>query len=69
MTKGFEEPNWEPRENLENTEALDIFEAKYGTDDNVGENIGARTGAKQRKINRGQRGRGTVRMSIVNLQE
>ena len=67
--KGFEEPNWEPRENLENTEALDIFEAKYGIDDNVGENIGARTGAKQRKINRGQRGRGTVRMSLVNLQE
>ncbi|KAI0991013.1 hypothetical protein K3495_g17174, partial [Podosphaera aphanis] len=29
--KGFAEPNWEDRSNLEETEALDRFEAKYGT--------------------------------------
>ncbi|KAI0994190.1 hypothetical protein K3495_g13992, partial [Podosphaera aphanis] len=42
--KQFEEPNWEPRYNLEDTEALDIFESIYGKDDNVGEDVGARTG-------------------------
>ncbi|KAI0996390.1 hypothetical protein K3495_g11790, partial [Podosphaera aphanis] len=35
--KGFAEPTWEPRINLEETEALDVFEAKFGTGDNVGE--------------------------------
>lgn len=44
--KQFEEPNWEPRSNLEDTLALDIFEGKYGTSDNVGEEAGARTGSK-----------------------
>ncbi|KAI0991436.1 hypothetical protein K3495_g16751, partial [Podosphaera aphanis] len=50
--KQFEEPNWEPRDNLEETEALDIFESKYGKGDNVGEDVGARTGStgKRHKI-------------------
>ncbi|KAI0993985.1 hypothetical protein K3495_g14199 [Podosphaera aphanis] len=39
----FEEPNWEPRESLEETEALDVFESKYGLGDDVGEDVGART--------------------------
>ncbi|KAI0991907.1 hypothetical protein K3495_g16280, partial [Podosphaera aphanis] len=46
----IEEPNWEPRASLEETEALDIFEAKFGTGDNVGENVGARTGRSGKKI-------------------
>lgn len=47
--KHFEEPNWEPRYNLDDTEALDIFESKYGKGDNVGENTGARTGNRKVK--------------------
>lgn len=43
--KQYEEPNWEPRKNLEETEALDIFESKYGKGDSVGEQAGARTGS------------------------
>ncbi|POS82018.1 hypothetical protein EPUL_006383, partial [Erysiphe pulchra] len=40
----FKEPNWEPRESLEDTQALDFFENKFGAGDDVGEAIGARTG-------------------------
>ncbi|KAI0992546.1 hypothetical protein K3495_g15639, partial [Podosphaera aphanis] len=47
--KQYEEPNWEPRVNLEETEALDIFEAKYGDGDNVGEIVGARTGSRGKR--------------------
>ena len=50
--KQFEEPNWEPGDNLEDTEALDIFESKYGTGDNVGEEKGPRTGAKKKNKNK-----------------
>ena len=42
--KQFEEPNWELRENLEETEALDIFEKEFGPGDGVGEDVGGRTG-------------------------
>ncbi|KAI0996107.1 hypothetical protein K3495_g12074 [Podosphaera aphanis] len=50
--KDFEEPNWELRDNLEETEALDKFEAEYGTGDDVGEDVGARIGStgKRRKV-------------------
>lgn len=50
--KGFAEPNWEDREQLENVEALDRFEAMYGKGDGVGEDEGARQGkvAKRRKF-------------------
>ena len=44
--KQYEEPNWEPRVNLEETEALDKFEAKYGKGDYVGESVGARIGTR-----------------------
>ncbi|CAJ2645145.1 unnamed protein product [Trifolium pratense] len=45
--KGFAEPNWEDRENLEDTEALDKFEERFGKGDGVGENEGARQGPKR----------------------
>lgn len=35
--KGQKEPTWEPRSQLEDTAAMDIFEKKYGIGDNVGE--------------------------------
>ncbi|KAI0992660.1 hypothetical protein K3495_g15525 [Podosphaera aphanis] len=45
--KDFAGLEWEPRENLEETEALDIFEAKYGTGDDVGEDVGAIVGPRK----------------------
>lgn len=42
--KGFAEPNWENRSALEEVEALDKFEAKFGKGDGVGEEEGARQG-------------------------
>lgn len=53
--RGFIEPNWEDRDNLENNVALDEFESKYGLGDGIGEDEGARQGstrssrAKRRK--------------------
>ena len=47
--KGFAEPNWEDRSELEDVEALDLFEAKFGTGDGVGEEEGARQGLKKKK--------------------
>lgn len=47
--KGFAEPTWEDRSELEDAEALDKFEELYRTDDNVGENEGARQGPKVKK--------------------
>lgn len=47
--KGFAEPNWEDRSSLEDTIALDEFEAKYGVGDGVGESEGARQGSKRKK--------------------
>lgn len=44
--RGFAEPLWEPRENLEETEALDTFEAKYGIKDNAGEENGVIIGPR-----------------------
>ncbi|KAL5606185.1 uncharacterized protein BROUX77_003378 [Berkeleyomyces rouxiae] len=42
---GYAEPDWRPRADFEETEALDAFEAKFGDDDDVGEpEAGARTG-------------------------
>lgn len=41
---GFAEPSWEPRAELDETEALQEFEDIWGTGDNVGEPEGARTG-------------------------
>lgn len=51
---GYEEPNWEPRLEFEDTTALDEFETKFGKNDGVGEDVGARTGAtgKRRKRTR-----------------
>jgi hypothetical protein len=50
---GYTDCMWEPRTNLENTAALDEFEARYGPDDGVGEeNAGAMVGPR-----RGPRGR------------
>ncbi|KAL5594278.1 uncharacterized protein BROUX77_007625 [Berkeleyomyces rouxiae] len=34
---GYAEPDWRPRADFEETEALDTFEAKFGDDDDVGE--------------------------------
>ncbi|KAL5614260.1 uncharacterized protein BROUX77_000097 [Berkeleyomyces rouxiae] len=34
---GYAEPDWRPRADFEETEALDAFEAKFGDDDDVGE--------------------------------
>ncbi|KAI1001982.1 hypothetical protein K3495_g6222 [Podosphaera aphanis] len=45
--KQFEEPNWELRANLEETEVLEFFETKYGKGDDFGEDLGARTGTKK----------------------
>ena len=45
--KGFAEPTWEYRENLDDTEALDIFESQYGVGDDVGEDAGAMTGRRK----------------------
>ncbi|KHJ34060.1 hypothetical protein EV44_g2434 [Erysiphe necator] len=45
--KGFAEPTWEPRQNLEDTEALDVFESLYGTKDNVGECEGTIIGRRK----------------------
>ena len=45
--RGFAEATREPRENLEETEALDIFEAKYGNKDNIGEYAGPAIGRRK----------------------
>ena len=45
--KGFAEPTWEYRENLNDTEALDIFESQYGIGYDVGEDAGAMTGRRK----------------------
>ena len=50
--RGYEEPNWEPREHLEDTEALDLFESTYGHGDGVGEDTGARQGTRLRQKGR-----------------
>ena len=55
--RGYEEPNWEPREALEDTEALDLFESTYGTGDRIGEDEGARQGPRRRRL-RPRSGRG-----------
>jgi RNase H-like domain found in reverse transcriptase/Reverse transcriptase (RNA-dependent DNA polymerase)/Integrase zinc binding domain/Integrase core domain len=41
---GYAEPTWEPREEFENTEALQKFIDIWGEEDEVGEPEGARTG-------------------------
>ncbi|KAI0996741.1 hypothetical protein K3495_g11441 [Podosphaera aphanis] len=50
--KDCAEPNWEDRADMEDAEALDRFEAKYGKGDGVGEDEGARQGqvANRRKL-------------------
>ncbi|KAI0993806.1 hypothetical protein K3495_g14378, partial [Podosphaera aphanis] len=47
--KGFAEPTWEDRSELEETEALDNFEAEFGSGDGVGEDEGARQGNRKLK--------------------
>ncbi|KAI1003449.1 hypothetical protein K3495_g4756 [Podosphaera aphanis] len=47
--KWFAGPTWEDRGELEETEALDKFEAKLGSDDGVGEYEGARQGSRKWK--------------------
>lgn len=59
--KIFAEPTWEPRSNLEDTEVLDVFESQYGTEDNVGENIGSFIG--RRKVTK----RSLLKQSTVRL--
>ena len=44
--KGYYEPTWEPRSEFEDNTALDEFENRFGTDDGVGEDIGAYTGGR-----------------------
>jgi hypothetical protein len=46
--KGYAKPTWEPREEFENKDALQEFVQKYGGDDGVGQNEGAKTGPKAR---------------------
>ncbi|KAI0991886.1 hypothetical protein K3495_g16301, partial [Podosphaera aphanis] len=40
--KGFAEPTWENRSELEDVEALDVFEKRFGVGDGVGESEGSR---------------------------
>ncbi|KAI0994581.1 hypothetical protein K3495_g13600, partial [Podosphaera aphanis] len=47
--KDFAEPNWEDRSELEDVEALDRFEAQFGSGDGVGEEEGARQGHSRKK--------------------
>lgn len=55
--KGFAEPTWEERAELEDVEAMDQFEVKYGLGDNVGEDDSARQGGPQlKRVNRRKRG-------------
>ncbi|KAI0993856.1 hypothetical protein K3495_g14328 [Podosphaera aphanis] len=42
--KGFAEPTWEDRSELENVKAMDEFEERFGKGDGVGELEGARQG-------------------------
>lgn len=44
--RGFAEPTWEDRADLEDVTALDDFEVEFGKGDNVGLNVGARQGRK-----------------------
>jgi hypothetical protein len=45
--KGYADPDWQPRSLFTEVQDLDRFEAKYGKGDGVGEDIGARTGARR----------------------
>lgn len=48
--EGYRDLTWEPREEFQSTVALDIFEQKFGTCDDVGEeNTGPITGPKLRR--------------------
>lgn len=44
--KDLAEPNWEDRVNMEEAEALDVFEKRFGDGDGVGESGRARQGPK-----------------------
>jgi hypothetical protein len=61
--EGYAEPSWHPRIDFEDTEALDVFEAAFGTGDGVGKDTGARTGTtggrrRRRQPEEGRRIRG-----------
>ena len=57
---GYADPTWEPRENFEDTIALDKFKARFGSDDSVGEdNAGAMIGPRK-----SPRGRGSHLLSL-----
>jgi hypothetical protein len=43
---GYQDPTWEPRAELRDTEALSRFEAVFGDGDNVGYDTGTATGRK-----------------------
>ncbi|KAI0996870.1 hypothetical protein K3495_g11311 [Podosphaera aphanis] len=47
--KGFAEPTWEDRSELENMKAMDAFEDRFGKGDGVGELEGARQGKNKKK--------------------
>ena len=49
--KGFAEPTWENRSDLEKLEALDIFDKKFGKSNDVGEDEGARQGRRIKNNN------------------
>lgn len=47
--KGFAEPNWEDRADLEDVKELDVFESIFGKGDGVGVDEGARQGLRKKK--------------------
>ncbi|KAL5590152.1 uncharacterized protein BROUX77_007040 [Berkeleyomyces rouxiae] len=52
---GYAEPDWRPRADFEETEALETFEAEFGDEDDVGEpQTGAMTGPRTRMRGGGQ---------------
>ena len=56
--KGFAEPTWEDRSALEETMAMDEFEAIYGKSDGVGEQEGSRLGINLEKKRTKKKGSG-----------
>lgn len=74
--KGFSEPTWELRTNMEDTVALDVFEAKCAAHDGVGEDfdtsIGRRKSGKHASLAQSKKGRRgdyvTSRHLIIGIQ-
>ncbi|KAI0996011.1 hypothetical protein K3495_g12171, partial [Podosphaera aphanis] len=62
--KGFAEPTWENRSDMEDVEAMDRFESKFGTGDGVGEKEGSRQGKKPRRRSRGGNVTGCAHLGV-----